>query len=89
MSDKHGSVADPAAGRYHDLVQAAIGVLAAHERGDREGASRLLTSMGTTDDALAGFFSVASLAAQVASSEAGQTPQDFLQELSLQVASRP
>ena len=88
MSDEQAMV-EPHARRYHELVQAAIGVLAAHDRGDREGANRLLTSMGTTDDALAGSFSVASLATQVASSEVGRTPQDFLQELSLQVASRP
>ncbi|MFI6761268.1 superoxide dismutase [Micromonospora sp. NPDC050417] len=74
--------ASPAA----DTVQRAAGVIAARHRGDLDGAEALLAAFPTEQARTLGFYLLAELALGLLRAESGQSMDDLVQELSLQLA---
>ncbi|MFY1699771.1 MULTISPECIES: superoxide dismutase [unclassified Solwaraspora] len=69
-----------------EVVQRAAGVIAAHRRGDTDGAEQLLAAFPTEQAKTLGFYLLADLALGLVRAQTGQSMDDLVQELSLHLA---
>ncbi|QKE85549.1 hypothetical protein [Arthrobacter sp. NEB 688] len=69
--------------RVVDAAQRSAGVLAARERGDRDGAGTLLASFEDHELLASGSLLLAELAVHQSAAATGRTPQECLHELCL------
>lgn len=69
-----------------DAAQRAAGVIAARHRGDLAGAEALLASFPTEQARTLGFYLLAELALGLLRSQAGQSMDELVRELSLHLA---
>jgi hypothetical protein len=69
-----------------EVVQRAAGVIAAHRRGDTDGAEQLLAAFPSEQAKTLGFYLLADLALCLIRAQTGQSMDDLVQELSLHLA---